>query len=217
MRTNDSGGAAGWGAGLMLMSVACLIGGCSVVSSDRLVTRSTGTNTALMPTVRAVVYRATDRSTADIYLTDLPANASEADWTTLEGTLVHLHVFIRPRAGRTPIADSACSFTLRQFVLAGGQVGVYGGGGFFLPKEAIGSEEMRVEFNGATLRLNASTAGFQDLLGPSTMDASWTATRDDAAAAGWARLAGRLMEEAARGGGAAVGPAAGSDAGGGGR
>ncbi len=30
---------------LMLMSVACVIGGCGVVSSDRLVTRSTGTNT----------------------------------------------------------------------------------------------------------------------------------------------------------------------------
>lgn len=210
MSTIVKGVAGRLGVGLLLAAWVVVAAGCGVVSGDRLVTRSTGRSVELTPKVRVVVYRATDRSTADIYLTDLPEGAPEADWTTLEGTLVHLHVFIRPRAGRTPIADSACSFTLRQFVMARGQVGMYGGGGFFLPKEAIGSEELRVEFSGATLRLNASTPGFEDLLGPSTMDASWTASRDDAGAARWARLAGKLAEQASRGGtGAAQAPAGG--------
>ena len=107
------------------------------------------------PTSRS--YTASDRNTADFFLSDLPPAAKDADLAGLTGSLVHLHLFLQPRAGHTPIADEACSFTIRQVVFAKGQIGVYSGGGFLSLSGDLGGKAIAGSFRGATLRLTQAT------------------------------------------------------------
>jgi hypothetical protein len=139
------------------------------------------------------VYGAQDRNTADFYLTDLPESAAGADPSTLTGTLVHVHMFLRPMAGETPIAVEACSFTVRQAIFTGREIGIYGGGGFLTPGGDLGSARLKARFRGATLRLIHATAAFEDRLGPSEMKGEFEAVRDDARSAAWAGLLARAM------------------------
>ena len=194
----------------LLLGLSLALAGCSTLRRSGLDLNSTRSQDRLStdPTVR--VYSASDRNTADFYLTDLPPTAlpqtgKEADLTPLAGSLVHLHLFLQPRAGQTPIADEACSFTIRQVVFAHGQIGVYSGGGFLTLSRDLGAKSSGGTFRGATLRLTQSTPGFTDRLGPSEMNGTFSADRDDRAAATWAALLARAMEACAK---PADGPAA---------
>jgi hypothetical protein len=177
-------------------SLAILVG-CSRVSNS-LDTVSMRSGSVLRTEAGTRVFSATDRNTADFYLTDLPASAAEpgADLSKLSGTLVHVHLFLSPRPGETPIADEACSFTVRQAVFANGQFGVYSGGGFFTPARDLGDKTNGGRFRGATLRLTHSTPGFEDKLGPSEMAGSFRAGRDDVSSAAWASLLARTIGSA---------------------
>lgn len=119
---------------------------------------------------------------ADIYLTDLPADALTGgkDLGQLSGTIVHIHVFTIPSAGDTPIATTATTSTVRVAILANGQAGVYAGGGFFNTSD---DDAAGKDFSGtvreATLYLRHATDGFDDILGPSRFSTSVSAKRDE--------------------------------------
>jgi hypothetical protein len=100
-------------------------------------------------------------------------------------------VFIAPLAGSTPIASSACSATVRHIVLANGSIGVYSGGGFFLPKHRLGLEELEGSIQDATLRLSNKTPSFADPLGPCSLSGHVDARHDDALAK---RIGARVEE-----------------------
>lgn len=138
-------------------------------------------------------YAALDGNTADVYMTDLPPAAlqPDGDLSNVWGQFVHLHLFVSPKAGQTPIANSACSVTVRHVVIARGQIGVYGGGGFLIPGTDPGDDYLTGSIRGATCRLVALSPGFVDRLGASEFRTTFKVPKDDAQAR---ELAARLSE-----------------------
>jgi hypothetical protein len=152
------------------------------------------------------VYRPTSIEAADIYLTDIPERllTKPDGLSRAEGSIVHVHLFLEPRAGRTPVANTACNVAVRHIVLARAhpgdgdsakasrvRVGEYAGGGFAKPRDDIGDDPLRATITGATLRLVRADEGFRDLLGPATLKAVFKAKRDDALAEA---IAARVQE-----------------------
>jgi hypothetical protein len=160
----------------------CGLPGCSTDSAIEV--RSVETPAVDRPILPTCAYWASDNNTADIFLTDLdPAELDRGtDLSKVSGRITQIHVFIAPLAGSTPIASSACSTTVRHIVLAEGAIGVYSGGGFFLPKERLGATELAGSISGVTLRLSGRTPTFADRLGPCELRGKIVAPRDEALA-----------------------------------
>lgn len=186
--------------GLSFAVLTGILPGCSFTGAGPITARSVNSTGSLVlePTLRA--YRAIDSNTADVYLTDLPAWALEpgASLAEVSGQLLHLHLFISPEAGQTPIDQTACSVTLRQFVIARGQIGMYGGGGFLQPDDDPGDGDFDGAIRGATMRFISSTPGFSDLLGPAELSGGIEAPRDDQTARMLAAKLNELMSTIGR-------------------
>jgi hypothetical protein len=152
---------------------------------------------SLQATLPTRIYTAADPDTADVYMTDLPSSVWEAgaDVSDLSGTLVHVRMFIRPRAGRTPIADTASTATIRVMVLAKGEIGVYGGGGFFVNSGNPGKERFRGGVRDASLRLVSATGGFVDRLGVSAFTGEVSGVQDAQTAAAIERALTAIIAE----------------------
>lgn len=182
MQTSDpKGGPRSRGGAWLWAGVAALMvaSGCSSKRWFELRGAESGAKIDARPSVAA--YRYNDNNTADLYLTDLPREVldPEADLTDISGQLTHIHMFMNPRAGRTPIDATACSFSVRHVVVARGQIGVYGGGGFMLPKGRPGDDRFGGRIEDATLRLVSASAGFTDRLGAATLNARAMADLDE--------------------------------------
>lgn len=138
----------------------------------------------LNATATVQAYRSSDANSAEIYLMDLPdwVLDADADLSAVQGTMTQLRMFIDPSPGDTPIDATACSVTVRHIVIAGGEVGVYSGGGFLDPSDTPGDRTFSGRVKGATVRLVAASPGFKDLLGPARFSAGFTAKKDDALA-----------------------------------
>jgi hypothetical protein len=159
------------------------------------------------PDFRLRAYVPRDQNSADVYLSDIPSerlldpNDSLADAV---GSIVHIHMFLTPSAGSTPIDATACNATVRQIVLAGKRgpegkdpaIGVYGGGGFVLPDDDPGARQFSGDLFEATLKLTHATPGFVDRLGAARMHGSFAARRDDALAKGIGLRLDALVETA---------------------
>ncbi|MCC6677033.1 MAG: hypothetical protein IT436_07810 [Phycisphaerales bacterium] len=126
-------------------------------------------------------YRSSDANSAEIYMTDLPESALDAgaDLSGVAGNMTQLRMFIDPEPGSTPIDQTACSVTIRHIVIAGGEVGVYAGGGFLNPPDTPGERTFSGTVRRATVRLVAASPGFKDLLGPSEFTGAFTAKNDE--------------------------------------
>lgn len=163
----------------MLLVLALM--GCGGTSGSSLRLASVSHPRQLRPEPTTRVYRFADQNTADAYLTDLPPALwnPDADFRGVSATIIHLHTFIEPRAGRTPIADGASNMTVRYLVLSNGQVGLYGGGGFLWRSGDPGDSTFGGELRGASLKLLRATPGFHDLLGPCELHGSFSAARQE--------------------------------------
>lgn len=153
----------------------------------------------LRPRMQTGIYGSPDRNTADIFLSDFEADELLAvlrgDRAGRTGNLVHIHMFLLPRAGQTPIDFTASNATMTHVVFSGAGVGVYGGGGFLLPKGAPGGSVFGGTVRGATLRLLRSTDGFSDLLGTSELSGAVSARRDEDRAAELSNAMLRLLSQ----------------------
>lgn len=160
--------------------LACV--GCGVQGTVRL--RSVADSDMLAPKIRVLAYRSDDSQSADVYMTDLSMSDMDpgVDPGKLTGTFIHIHQFLIPRAGRTPIESTASSATIRAIVLSRGAIGVYGGGGFLLPDGSPGDSTFGGTMKGATVKLIESNAQFHDPLGACTMTASFSAPLDESLA-----------------------------------
>ncbi|MBC7773046.1 MAG: hypothetical protein H7210_11160 [Pyrinomonadaceae bacterium] len=169
---------------------ALLLGaGCSRIMHEQteLSVRSLVSDTAMDPEMTVFAYVPTDRNTVDVYLSDIAASRLSDPTDTLagvSGNIFHLHIFLMPEAGQTPIDSSACNFTVRHVVLTGssepGQgIGIYGGGGFCLPDSSPGDRIFDGSLREATMRLARVGPGFADRLGASRMTGSFSAPRND--------------------------------------
>lgn len=173
------------GAVLVWASMVGCSGGSSVVMRSSEAVRGGG-GAVLEPTIATAVYAPIDDNTADIYLTDLTRRELDGSVSTerLSGSIVHIYLFINPTPGRTPIDRGAVSAVVRYIVLARGETGVYGGGGFLRPGSKPGGGSISGSMREGSMRLVQATEGFRDLLGPSKLDVGFRATRDE----GMARL-----------------------------
>lgn len=153
--------------------------GCSTSATTTLHSESGAGDLNARMTVLA--YTSIDPNTADIYMSDLPRPALEpdADLTSVSGQFVHMHIFMTPEAGHTPIDPGACSVVVRTFVLARGQIGLYGGGAFLDPDNSLGGGSFSGSITGGTARLLNSTGGFIDKLGPSEFRAKFRVPRNE--------------------------------------
>ena len=155
--------------------------------------RGVASGNALSLDLPTRIFDSTDINTADVYLTDLPREVwmgqegQPFDATEVRGTLVHIRLYLRPSAGDTPIASSASSSNVRVLVLSGGEFGVYAGGAFMRASGDQEDDSLSGSVSGGTLRLRRATGGFDDRLGPSTFEGSFSATRDPAQARAMAR------------------------------
>jgi hypothetical protein len=158
------------------------------------VVRSADGTARLDTTLPTGVYAPIDEQSADIYLTDLPL-ARLADpndrLRDVTGMVVHIHMFLVPRAGKTPVDATASNAAVRVFVLAEGAVGVFGGGGFLMPSGTPGDETLSGSIGEASLRLLRRTPDFADRLGPSILAGGIGAKLDEEASR---VLAGRVQE-----------------------
>jgi hypothetical protein len=140
----------------------------------------------LAPAARTAIYRSADKNTADLIISDLPleslASLGVAD-TQPVGVVVHVHMFLLPKAGRTPIDPTASNATTTVYVFAGDAAGVYRGGGFFLPSDEPGGRNFHGRLADADLRLFRASDYFNDRLGPSTMSGRLSVRRDGPATA----------------------------------
>ncbi|MFN7022530.1 MAG: hypothetical protein ACK4WH_14550, partial [Phycisphaerales bacterium] len=145
----------------------------------------------LSPRLATTLYGRIDSNTADLYFSDLPEDRLIDPREPLggaPGSLLHIHYFLNPAAGKTPIDDTACNVTIKHYVLAGVDAsgspvfGVYGGGGFLLPSGQPGSNVFGGSMREGTHRLLHATPGFTDALGPSELSGKMLAVRDDDAA-----------------------------------
>lgn len=161
---------------LGLMPAGCTFWG----GGDPPAMTSAGTGVTLSPTLPTRIYDFADQNTADFYLTDLPPETwtGGADVSRATGVLMHVHMFLASKSGRTPIAAGSTVVNTRIIVLAGGAMGVYGGGGFLLRDGEAGDEEFGGRIPHGTLRLLRATPGFVDRLGPSKLDGYFEATLD---------------------------------------
>lgn len=117
----------------------------------------------------------------DVYITDLPPSALQpgADLSNVSGSILHLSLFLRPKAGKTPIETTASTATVRLIVIAQGHVGVYGGGGFLQPLGKPGRSTFSGKMKLASLRLLRQTPGFLDALGPAQISVTFSAPPDE--------------------------------------
>jgi len=184
---------------LLAMLLIAAMPGCgqlrlsSFMRGEQLKTTSEIGGAQLAPVWRTSVYADRDAQSADLYLSDLPPErlADLRDpMTDLAGTIVHVAIFLEPKAGATPIDPSACNAAVRQLVLAQGTLGLYGGGGFVVPS-GLGDAKLTASVRGATLRLVRTGPGFDDLLGPSTVSGVIRATRDP----GLARVMAQRLQD----------------------
>jgi len=161
---------------------------------------STGSGASLSANFSTRVYSGNEVNVADFYLTDLPASVWEqgGDVSDVSGNILHIHMFIAPKAGSTPIESTASSATVRWMVLAQGRIGIYGGGGFFTESGDVGDSGLGGTLSDASLRLVQASPGFADRLGPSVLSLSIDTKHDETVAAGIARaissLAGGVRE-----------------------
>lgn len=174
---------------VVLLAALALAGGCAHAG---LRLTSAQSDAALTPRFVTALYAFTDENTLDIVLSDVPAEEllamSRDDLLRSSGSILHIHQFFTPVAGRTALDPTASNTTVRHVVLARGEVGVYGGGGLVLPGSSPGSARFDFRVSDATMRLLESTPGFADRLGGSSLSGRASARRDDDRAAAIARL-----------------------------
>jgi len=99
----------------------------------------------------------------------------------LTGQVAHVQVMWLPRPGWTPARRGCTNVVIRLLVLSGGEMGLYGGGGFAWPWDEPGDPTFGMDVLSSSLSLLESTEGFVDLLSPAEMTGAADSVLDDAA------------------------------------
>lgn len=166
---------------ILLLAAALSLTGCagmgSIGTGGGMRSTAVDTGNTLAPNLRTIAYNPRNPQEADVYLTDFtPAQLdTQVAFDELSGSIIHLRIFLRPRAGRTPIERTASTAIVRHAVFANGAVGVYGGGGFIFPRGRPGDRSIGGSFSGATLQLVRASGDFNDLLGAAELSGGFRA------------------------------------------
>jgi len=120
------------------------------------------------------VYARLGSTETSFFLTDIPME-DLLTGNVSTGMVVHLDLLWQPSAGNTPMDRSATNVSVRYIVFADGEVGIYGGAGFAMPRGKLGKGKMSLSLRDASLTLLDSTGGFIDLLSPARLTGTVTA------------------------------------------
>ena len=189
---------------LLLSTLVLGLSACGTMArlsgtTNALTVTSTDQTRTLAPSFSTAVYLPVDPQTAEVYLTDIPLDRLRDPKDTLadaQGNILHLHLFLVPKAGDTPIDATACNLTLRHLVLAGTPnaaspgsaskaspiTGLYSGGGFVLPSGDPGDDSSGGSISGSSHRLVKASPAFKDPVGSGSITGRFDAVRDDDAA-----------------------------------
>lgn len=178
----------------VLALLACvLLAGCAGKTLRLESVAGRGTLVTEFPTR---VFRSSDANTVDVYFTDLPPELwrADADLSGASGTLVHLHMFLSPKAGKTPMASTASNLTIRYLICARGALGLYAGGGFILNQTGTAEREFEARVSRGSVRLIRKSTSFRDALGPAELSGKIEATNDPPSAAVLAERMRQLVD-----------------------
>lgn len=164
-----------------------------------------GDTAVLAPVWLTAVYTSNDPNNADIYLSDLPIDVLTAEdpsaIDSYAGSIIHIHYFLTPKAGRTPIDTRAANTTIQHLVLVPnpsgglGFAGLYGGGGFLLPNKPPGRKYLSGTIGAGSHALLNAGPGFEDRLGNAVIEGAIDARLDDGACMAIARNLSMLKRE----------------------
>jgi hypothetical protein len=182
---------------------ATLLAGCrSTGASGSASIRSLGPDPLLLEQDFEVGCYAQLESECSFWFASVPLDAitritdEAAGAATPDAVFLHAQLVWEPEPGRTPLASTATNTVTRLVVLAGGEMGLYGGACFARPLDAIGDEEVTLSLRGGTLTLLAKTDGFRDLLSPVGLEGTLTARRSSDETAAWRRAASQFVTNA---------------------
>jgi hypothetical protein len=180
------------------MAATALLGGCGTVDQVGTVEMTSlgGTTRTLRPSLGVGTY-AQESAQTSLILSDVDFATVEPG-TPVYGYVLHVNLIWVPKAGRTAVDPTATNTSIRLVVLAGNELGVYGGGGFAWPDGELGDPEFSLELVGSNMSLIACTPGFQDLMSPASLTGTLTATLDDAATRRTRRSASQYVTNATR-------------------
>lgn len=188
---------------VVVVIAALALAALGACASGRLRLESRDSGAEMSPRWVTAVYSYIDENTVDIILSDIAAqdlaSMSAEDLMRSRGAIVHIHQFFTPVAGRTALDSTASNATVRHIVLAGGEIGVYGGGGLLLPGGAPGGQRYAFSMTDASMRLVNATPGFVDRLGAASMSGGAGVARDDDRARAMARVAQQAVAIAGAG------------------
>lgn len=203
-----------------LSTLALALPACSMFGGGGSSLRIESDEAVIQPAIATAIYRAVDSNTADIFLSDFPpdvlAERLSMGASGPPGTFTHIHLFVEPKAGQTPIDFTATSATARYIVFTGSSFGIYGGGGFLLPSDDVGDSTFSGRIEEGTLKLIHAEPGFADRLGLCQISGRVTVKRDDAEAERLSVLLSQLLGNsmrAQRAAGAGTGTGAGAGSG----
>ncbi len=92
---------------------------------------------------------------------------------------LHIQMFYRPEAGRTPMDVHATNATVHYVRFQDGAAGVYGGAGLMMPGWRFSGSTFNAELRHANLRLLDASPGFTGQLTRPWIAGSLSARRDD--------------------------------------
>ena len=175
---------------LLLLLSACTSGG-GLAQNSSVQIQSMGSNSyTLLADCSTVVCTTGFANEGEIWMTDIPIDEL-ARGNSPDGQIVHLQVLWNPVAGKTPLASTSTNLVIKHIIIADGEVGVYGGGGYCWSKGSP-SEGMSLDIEDATIAMQNRSPGFLDLLTPATMSGNLTSRPDDVTARQIATAARRL-------------------------
>jgi len=180
-----------------ILTIFMIFNGCSSgfisQSSSTLAVKSFGLNQyVLYANCPTIVCTDGFANEGDIWLTDIPIdNLRSGDID--KGQIIHLQIMWTPTAGKTPLASTSTNLVIKHIIIADGQMGVYGGGGYCIPR-GTPSTGLDVYVEEATIALQDHSTQFADLLTPATMIGNVRSTPDDRTAKLIAAAAQRLTQ-----------------------
>lgn len=154
---------------LLFCISACSSGGGIHTHGSTLEIHSMGLNRVILKAnCSTIVCTKGFANEGDIWMTDIPLEQLESGEFT-NGQIIHLQVLWTPVAGKTPLVSTSTNLSIEHIIISNGQVGVYGGGGYCWMS---GSPEkgMQLHIEDATIAIQKSGDGFEDLLTPATMN-----------------------------------------------
>lgn len=168
---------------VLLANAAVTLCGCNWTNpygtsvSDIRATSLTDDPVSVTGDFTTAVYSDQLTSELSFYVSDLEAD-DLINGDMDNGQVLRIELLWEPKPGKTPLDSSATNIALRYVIFADGEVGLYEGGGFALTNRVSFTERITISMLDSSLRLSDSTPGFRDLLGPTRITGTFTASLD---------------------------------------